>query len=95
MAVKFGRVRVSRNANPNFGVAFMGIFALIIWFFVGEQLIVSLKGVVCVDNASSIFYNSYKFLGLTTGTAGGGMIGILGIIAAAGIILQFVRITWK
>lgn len=90
---RVGRYNVSFNRRVNMGAVIMQIIGLTIALYVGDQVISSLRTSLfgSATASANIFYSAYEFLGLITGQTNS-IIGIFGIIGAAVILMNFIKI---
>lgn len=88
---RIGRYKVGFNRSANAGRILMNIVMLIIWLGVGDVVIAALGGIINT-NANSIFYKTYQFMGLT-GSGSTGIIAIVGILLAVGVLVQAFKVT--
>lgn len=95
MAFKFGGYRVSRNQSYTTGRLIWDVVALVLIMFVGDKVlsaVVSALGQTYIDTTTGFFYQAYKFLGLTSGSTSS-LIGLIGLIGAASIIMKAFRVS--
>lgn len=91
MALRVAGYRVRFRRKPNFLNVIMGIIELVLSLFVGEKVINAVKNSINVNDTNAMFYPVYQLLGLTTGSTGGGLIGALGILGAAQLVMGFFK----
>lgn len=99
---RIGRYKVSFNRNANAGSILMNIIMLIIWLGVGDVIINSLSGIMNVGNTAlacgstevnaGVFCQTYSFMGLRA-NGSTGIIAIVGILLAVGVLIQAFRVT--
>lgn len=98
MAVRVGKYRVGFNSRSNAFYIIMNIVMLILWFYVGNQIITIVRTLV-IDSTTlaipetNIFYNGFQLLGLVHATTSSGLVGIIGLLLAVGVLMQAIRIT--
>ena len=91
--VKMGRYNVGFNRSANVGSVMMNIFMLILWLGVGDILITAVGNFVDFDDGDNTFYETYRVLGLNTADSGTGLVSIIGILLAIGIVIQVFKVT--
>lgn len=90
------KVAFRKKINPAVTIGLLISFVLVM--FVGDKIIKNVDDVVTADlNGASLstrpFGSAFGFLGITTGNYG--MIGIIGFILAASLLLSIVKVSFR
>ena len=99
---RFGRYNIGMNRKVKPLNVIISVIAAMITLFVGEKIINSvfittsnLTGTCHVTSTNGMFYQVWSFLGITNScqTSTNGILGVVGVITFAIIVLNFVKVT--
>ena len=90
---RFGRYNVGFNRRADAGQIITKIIVVILTLFVGEKVINSVKNSINTTDSTGMFYTAYQFLGIHQANMSQGIIGVIGLIAIAWVVLDFVKVT--
>lgn len=88
------KVGWNKRAKP-LGVI-LNIVMLTIWLYVGSEIITTIRSIIgCpgADCEASVFYDTFKFLGIHNTSASSGLVSIIGILLGVSVLAQAFRIT--
>lgn len=84
--------------KPNASYIITSIVSLSLVLYVGSQILSNVLTSMSTINGS-VFYTAFTFMGVDTATgntwATTGIVGVLGLIAVASIVLSFVKVSLK
>lgn len=91
--------KFTMRKKPKFTYAISGIVTLVLMFLVGSSVLNAIAS--AINGTANVFASALSLLGFGVsgstpdGTVSAtGLIGVIGLVAAAAIILTFVKVSW-